>query len=411
MTEFRLPDVGEGLEQAEILEWLVAVGETVERDQPLVEILTDKSQTQLPSPVRGTVVALGAQVGDIVEVGSVLVTYEATDASNSAAAQPSEPSSPTDAPEQAPPTQPTTSTTGRAKASPAVRKRALAAGVDLATVEATGPGGRVTADDLDAHLAARSRPIAQRPAPSVVVRAPATPGQLGQAEPGVVPLRGIRRVTALAMERSWQIPHIHGNDEFDATALLDARRALRDRHGDAAAALTPLAFFVAAVAEALRAFPAVNSSIDTEAETITVHAEVNIGIAVAAPQGLLVPVLAGADALSLLQIASEIVRLTSAARDGSISTSDLHGGTCTITNYGSLGGRSATPIIRSPEAAIVGFGSIRPRPIVVDGQVVARPTLPIAVGADHRLIDGDLMTAFQERIIANLSNPIVMVAI
>lgn len=411
MTDFRLPDVGEGLEQAEILEWLVAPGDIVARDQPLVEILTDKSQTQLPSPTSGTVASLGAEVGDIVEVGAVLVTYlgdptntslpvtESSEAEKSA--DDPTPASADDAVAIEPPRR-----ARRPKASPAVRRRALEAGVDLASVKATGPGGRITADDLNQHLSA---PAAKtQPARSSFAPAPAIQGGLGQAEPGVQPLRGIRRATALAMERSWQIPHIHGGDEFDATPLLEARKALKARFGETGPNLTPLAFFVAAVAESLRAFPAVNASIDTEAETITVHADVNIGIAVAAPQGLLVPVIANADRSSLFEIAAEIDRLTTEARAGSISNADLKNGTCTITNYGSLGGRSANPIIRAPEAAIVGFGSIRERPLAVDGQIVARPTLPISTGADHRLIDGDLMTAFQERIIANLTNPIVL---
>ncbi|MCP3936009.1 MAG: 2-oxo acid dehydrogenase subunit E2 [Actinomycetia bacterium] len=387
MSDFLLPDVGEGLEQAEIVEWLVAVGDTVKRDQPLVEILTDKSQTQLPSPIGGVVTALGGNVGDIIDVGALVVSYEGSVEA------------------EAPTTAITTpSTIRRPKASPAVRKRALRAGIALDAVPGTGPGGRITADDLDKHLTRPAKP--QLPVPAQ----PRVPSDLGHMAPGTHPLRGIRRVTAAAMERSWQIPHIHGHDEFDASPLLHARSDIKQRHPDLAARLTPLAFFVMAVAESLRTYPTVNASIDTDAQTVTVHPGINIGIAVAAPQGLIVPVIADADQRGLFDLAGEIARLSSLARDGAITTADMSDGTCTVTNYGSLGGRHATPIIRAPEAAIVGFGSIRERPIAVGGQVVARPTLPIAVGVDHRLIDGDLMTAFQERIIASLGNPAVMLA-
>ena len=170
----------------------------------------------------------------------------------------------------------------------------------------------------------------------------------------------------------------------------------------------PLAFLVTAVARALRRYPLMNASIDMETETIVVHERVNIGVAVATDQGLVVPVVTDADQRDLLDLASEVGRLSLAARDRSISAGELRGGTATVTNYGSLGGRLATPIIRAPEVAIVGFGSIRQRPLVVDGEVVARPTLPIATGADHRLIDGDVLTAFQEHVAALITDPVAL---
>ncbi len=412
MSSFRLPDVGEGLESAEIVEWLVTEGQEVERDQPLVEILTDKSQTQLPSPRTGVISKLGFAEGDMAEVGQVLVEFsDETEATQSEARAPASGGG------------------SRPKAAPVVRRRALEAGLDLATVTGTGPGGRITNADLDLALSpasaafpTTSAPAATAPAPTSELStalvssaqslqtAPAATGRIGWMETGTHPLRGIRRVTAQAMERSWTIPHIHGNDELDATELLQARKRMKERDPEGAAQLTPLAFFVLAVANGLRRFPLLNGSIDPEAGTITVHNDVNVGIAVASPEGLSVPVIRNADQRSLFNLAAEIARLSAAVRDRTVTTAEFQGGTATISNYGSLGGRFATPIIRAPEVAIVGFGSIKPRPFVVEGEILARPTLPLSIAVDHRLIDGDLMTAFQEYLIEQLSDPVSLLA-
>lgn len=421
--DFRLPDVGEGLDSAEIVEWLVREGEAVERDQPLVEILTDKSQTQLPSPRSGVIRRLAFAEGELAEVGQVIVEYEPTGrghptppAATDSASAPKETS-------LSPPPAPATTGRRRPKAAPAVRRRALEAGIDLGQVTGTGPGGRITAADLDAadvhpgdhfddHLDDTAAPPGPDRPPAGMTATTRPDTRLGQMSPGRHPLRGIRRVTARSMTEALTIPHIHGNDELDATALLAGRRRIKELHPGPAAALTPLAFFVMAVADGLRRFPLVNASItmDGEGGHIDVHEEVNIGIAVATDAGLVVPVIRDADRRSLFDLADEIRRLTRAARDRSIRADELRGGTCTITNFGSLGGRFATPMIRPPEAAIVGFGSIRERPIVVDGSVTARMTLPISVAVDHRLIDGDLMTAFQEHLIGLLADPVALLA-
>jgi len=274
--------------------------------------------------------------------------------------------------------------------------RALSSGVSVA------PEGTRAAQLESSTALVSSAPTVQT--------APVSTDRIGWMETGTHPLRGIRRVTAQAMERSWAIPHIHGNDELDATELLAARKRMKDRDPEGAAQLTPLAFFVLAVANGLRRFPLLNGSVDPEAGTITVHSEVNIGIAVASAEGLSVPVIRNADQRSLFNLAAEIARLSGAVRDRTVTTSDLQSGTATISNYGSLGGRFATPIIRAPEVVIVGFGSIKPRPFVVEGEILARPTLPISIAVDHRLIDGDLMTAFQEFVIAQLSDPVSLLA-
>ncbi len=257
-------------------------------------------------------------------------------------------------------------------------------GLDLATITGTGPGGRDHQADLDRDASATAD---FEPATGLHRRPPgpsSPPERIGWMAPGAHPLRGIRRVTAEKMTKSWRIPHIHTSDEADATELLAARKRIRALHPDAAEFLTPLSFFVMAVANALRRFPVLNASIDDT--TITIHEDVNIGIAVAATEGLSVPVIRRADERSLFDLADEIRLLSTRVRDRSVAIEDLRGGTATISNYGSMGGRYAAPLIRAPEVVIVGFGSIRPRPFVVGGQVLARPD---AAGFDRRRPSSD----------------------
>lgn len=434
-VEFRLPDIGEGLEEAEIVEWLVAEGERVERDQPVVEVLTDKSQAQLPAPTAGTVARLAFAPGDMAHVGDVLLEIDDGRAAQTAAAAaapapsaaPGPPASATSGPERdgngartgrtpaaAAATTPNRPT--RPKASPATRKRAVELGVDLATVDGTGPGGRILMTDVEEASSAPApldvpagAPPAEPPGPATVASV-ARPGPgLGQMDVGTHPLRGIRRVTAANMARAWsEIPHIWAHDDLDATELLAARARLRASGGDATGRLTPLAFFVKAVARALRAFPLVNASIDPDAGTITVHPDVHVGIAVASPRGLVVPVVRHADRRGLVGLAAEIARLTDTARAGALGPEEMRGGTCTITNYGSLGGRYGAPLIVPPQVAIVGFGAVAPRPWVVEDEVVVRPVLPVSLAVDHRLIDGDLSTAFHRHVMAGVADPTLL---
>ena len=249
-------------------------------------------------------------------------------------------------------------------------------------------------------------------------------GGLGWMEPGRHPLRGIRRVTAEAMARSWsEIPHLTTLDEIDATGLLAARRRL----ADAGIETTIGALLVAAVARGLRRYPLLNASLELPRPgaapgaagrgsgagaggVIVVHPDCNVGLAVATAEGLVVPVIRRADRRSLADLGAEVRRLTAAARNRTLDVAELRGGTFTISNYGALGGRYATPLIRPGEVGIMGFGAIRPRPIVVDGEVKARPTLPWSLSADHRLIDGDLATAFAEYVAGLLADPVALLA-
>ena len=394
-VEFALPDVGEGLEEGEVVAWLVAPGDSVARDQPLVEVQTDKALVELPAPVGGTVVSLAFQPGDIVKVGQVLLVIDDSSSSRMPAGSPPAPAGPVPtkaSPATSPPAAPPRPS-GRAKAAPAVRKLAVELGVDLNQVAGTGPGGRVLAADVQAA-------VHPTPAP-----APVEGQGLGYLAPGRHPLRGVRRVTADAMGTSWaEIPHITTMDEIDASGLLAARKRL----GQAGVDTTIGALLVAAVARGLRRFPLFNASLENR--DIVVHPDVNVGLAVATDDGLVVPVIRRADRRALPDLAGEVRRLTAAARNRTVEVAELRGGTFTISNYGALGGRFATPLIRPGEVGILGFGAIRERPLVVDGEVRARPTLPWSLSADHRLIDGDLATAFGEYTTGLLADPLALLA-
>ena len=405
---FHLPDIGEGLEEAEVVEWLVAPGDVVVRDQPLVEVLTDKASSELPSPVAGTILRLGASEGERIRVGALLI--EIDDGSVDGAAGALDPEMPPvdEGVATADPPTPDRPTTGRSKAAPATRRLAIESGVDLATVTGSGPGGRITTDNVRAAAADRTTTAAGvTPDPPAQTAPPIRP-DLGQMPVGRHPLRGIRGVVARNMAASWsEIPHIHTMDELDASLLVDFRNRMRSMDRPGAELVTQLSIAAVAAARALRRFPMVNGHVEGHpGEDIVIPESVNLGIAVATDSGLMVPVVADADRLDLFTMSSAIARVADRARQGDLSASDLSGATFTITNYGSLGGRFATPIIPPGQGAILGLGAVAERPIVVDGAVVARPTLPVVLGADHRLIDGDLAEAFRRSIVDDLSEPL-----
>lgn len=431
--DFRLADIGEGLEEAEIVGWRVQVGDVVSRDQPLIEVMTDKSNAELPAPVAGTVVELGGEVGDLISVGELIAVIDdglgagaeppvataaratvALDASVGEADQLAQPNRSASA-DQA-------NFTARPKASPSTRREAARRGIDLGDVVGTGPGGRILVSDLDAGAPPPDRPASPDETSPAAIGPDTTPSELpASPKPSTTappapragtrrPLRGIRRATAKNMTQSWsEIPHIHAFAHIDAQPLVSLRRSLRTAGNDQLALATPLAFFVAAVASALRAFPQANSSLDTESETIITHGDVNIGVAVAAPDGLVVPVLRGAQAIEFGDLSDRLNQLVVDARSGAVPSAAMAGGTATVTNFGSLGGAQATPLIRPPEAVILGFGSIASRPFVIDGDVVARETMHLVIGADHRLLDGDVTTQVLQHIEARLIEPLSLV--
>ena len=427
---FRLPDIGEGLEEAEIIAWLVAPGDTVERDQPLVEVLTDKANSELPSPVAGTVLRLGAVEGDRLRVGDVLIELDDGSADDADISTQTNQSSATvagaaDVPssvEKTGPSEPSAetttvvgSTTARVKAAPATRKLARQLDVDLARVSGSGPGGRITHEDVRAAAVPVSAPFrpgeelsATEDSPSSIGEPVTTDTTLGQMAPGRHPLRGIRGVVARNMAQSWSdIPHIHTLDEVDATLLMDLRARVRSMDRPGAQAVTPLTLAAAATARALRRYPMVNGCVEgNPADTIVVHSSVNLGIAAATSRGLVVPVIRDADLLDLFALATAISEVADQARAGKLTAADLTGGTFTITNYGALGGRWALPIIPPGQAGILGLGTIADRPLAIDGRVEARPTLPLVLGVDHRLVDGDLAEAFKRSLMDDLAEPL-----
>ena len=448
---FALPDVGEGLHEAEIVRWLVAAGDVVRRDQPLVEILTDKAQVELPSPAAGVIRAVSVAEGDIVAVGAVIVEIDEIDeideiektTTQSASISALRGSRSVDSQVGGAPaalseridteSTPRTVLNGmvtegdgvrRPKASPSTRRLAAGLGVDLGSITGTGPGGRILATDVENSAAGAAPPRridvdstqwSDAPPPAVVGESGFKAGAgLGQHPFGTHPLRGIRRLTAASMTQSWsKIPHITGMDEVDATALLDARHRLRERlRADGAEAtanaLTPLVLLAAIVSRALRRYPLINAGVSDDGTSVTVYDHVNLGLAVATTGGLIVPVITDADRRNLSELATDIQRLATAARSRTISAGELRGATFTITNYGALGGRFASPLVLPGQAGIMGFGAIRERPIAIDGAVLARPTLPVVFSADHRVIDGDLSVAFQESVLGAVRDPLTL---
>lgn len=376
---YLLPDLGEGMTEAELVRWRVAVGDHVTRDQIVVHVQTDKAEVELPVPASGTVVRLGAEVGDLVPVGAPLLEL-LPDEGTVLGGTPVRGSSTTDL------AWPTRVMSGsatqeggagpRARAAPPVRKLARELGVDLDALTGRGPGGRVTADDVRA--AARSTTDRREP------------------------LRGVRRTMARNLATAWrEVPHISLFDEVDARPLFAAHASLRER--DERATLT--AWFVRAAVVALEAHPILNASLDVDRDEVIFHDAVHMGIAVASDDGLVVPVVHDAHAYDIDALAGEIVRVTAAGRGGHLEPALVRGATFTVTNFGTEGGRFATPIIRPPQVAILGFGAVRVRPTVDGEAVIAAPTLPVSLSADHRVVDGRDATSFVERVLAALRDP------
>jgi pyruvate dehydrogenase E2 component (dihydrolipoamide acetyltransferase)/2-oxoisovalerate dehydrogenase E2 component (dihydrolipoyl transacylase) len=415
--DFALPEIGEGVYEAELVSWLVKPGDTVKRGQGLAEVMTDKATMEIPSPFAGAVTELRARPGQTVKVGEILLSY--SPAGRPAAASPvpnNLGASATDSGARhlaaAPPAlaraaQPH-SVNGPArheaggrlplKAAPSVRQLARKLGIDLAAVRGTGPEGRILVEDLTPHLAAT-------PATRTPPEAEAKPDY---GRPGTrVKLQGLRRRIAEHMTRARRsVPDYTYVDESEVSELVRLRDGLREVYARAGIKLTYLAFFVKAAVAALKEIPIVNSSLDEESGEIVLHDRYHIGIAVATIGGLIVPVLRDADRMDLGAIAREIERLSSAARAGRIRLEDLRGGTFTVTSVGNIGGLFSTPILNHPEAAILGVGKIVKRPVFDDaGQVRPADLIYLSLTFDHRVIDGAVGAAFGNSLIRQLRNP------
>jgi 2-oxoisovalerate dehydrogenase E2 component (dihydrolipoyl transacylase) len=435
----RVPDLGEGIAEVELVAWHVRPGETIAEDQGLADVMTDKASVEIPSPVAGKVLALGGEVGQMLAVGSELIRIDteaasaasppvadrASDAATTqredvrqhpadgAAAAPTAlppAGSPTASPTAAsptvspPPALPTAAarvpTRPRAIASPAVRARAWELGVDLAEVPPSGTGGRVTQADLDAHAALTARTGARAAMP--MRPSPQPSGDATEA----IRVVGLRRRIAQKMQESKRrIPHFTYVEELDVTEVESLRAHLNERAGSARAHLTLLPFLVRAMVLAVRDFPMVNARFDDEAGVVTRHRAVHVGIATQTPAGLVVPVLRDAQAHDLWSAAAEIARLADTARSGKAVRDELSGSTITITSLGKLGGIASTPVINHPEVAIVGVNRVALRPAVRDGRVVARQLMNLSSSFDHRVVDGADAAAFVRRVRELIEHP------
>ena len=403
----KLPDVGEGVAQAEIVEWHVAAGDRVEEDQILTAVMTDKATVEIPSPVAGTVLARGGEIGAILAVGAMLVTI---DTENGVGA-----SAPAEMPSQAEPPAPSASgspisrapqrdTTvapaapppdemreGRPLASPSVRARARELGIDLRRLRGSGPAGRITHDDLTATTNQPPQALRRRSAKEEIK------------------LTGLRRVTAGKMaESTRRIAHFSYVEEVDVTALEELRTYLNDRRADSKPKLTILPFIVRALVRALEDFPEMNALYDDDNDVVTRHAAVDAGIAVQTPAGLMVPVLRHAEEHGLWTCAGEIRRLAEAARNGTATREELSGSTITITSLGDLGGIVTTPVINRPEVAILGVNRIAVRPVWQGEHFVPRKMMNLSSSFDHRVIDGHNAALFIRRIKELLETPAAM---
>ena len=384
---FKLPDLGEGTVEAEIGEWHVKVGDTVSEDQVIVDMMTDKAAVEIPSPVSGRILALNGEAGDMVPVGSELIVFEteagvapASDALAEAAtpAPVAESAAAVTRPEQHPVARPAGE---KALASPAIRRRAREAGVDLATVPGSGVKGRISRADIEAFLDGNVQPPTSKSS-ATTARQPAT----GIEEIKVI---GVRRVIAKRMTETMRnIPHFSYVEEVDVTELEALRKHLNAREGKDKPGLTYLPFLALALARVLKNFPQCNALYDEERGVIIRHQAVHVGVATQTPDGLKVPVVRHMEALSLWQAADEIRRVSEAARDGKASKAELGGSTITITSLGRLGGIASTPIINAPELGIIGVNKAVERPVVFNGAISIRRIMNLSTSFDHRFVDG-----------------------
>lgn len=419
MYEFKLPDVGEGIHEAEVLKWLVKAGDEVAQDQPILEIQTDKAIVEIPSPVAGTVAEIRAEAGTMANVGDTLIIFETGEAAKKTEPKVEAITSPNG--QQAPAAESSMGIVGpgrRVLAAPYVRKLALEMGIELAEVPGSGPAGRVLPEDVKqfaeqkkkAKIApepevARPAPVAQPEEPTGGAERPAPTWPSSQEITDEEPLQGLRRRIAERMEVAWQVPHVTSFDDVDATNLVALRRHLQPEVERRGGRLTYLPFIVKATVQALKENPYLNASLDMANQKIKLHRYYHIGVATAVPEGLLVPVVRHADQMSLHQIAAELTRLSELAQQRKLDLQELSGSTFTITNFGSYGGYQGTPIINPPEVAILGVGRIEEKPVASEGQVAVRPMLPIVLSYDHRLIDGVAGGRFLRRLKALLADP------
>jgi 2-oxoisovalerate dehydrogenase E2 component (dihydrolipoyl transacylase) len=422
---FKLPDIGEGIAEAEIVAWHVKVGDRIEEDQPIADMMTDKATVEMESPVAGVVTAVAGEAGDVIAIGSMLVEIETegeaaaeaaptvakADPAPEPAPEPQTPATPlvsseVETPSSSAPTeQPVDFARGerdkaegmdKITASPAVRARAKSLGVDLSAVKAAG--GHVRHADLDAYLSYGAGQGYRAPGASV------------KRADEAVKVIGMRRRIAENMAASKRhIPHFSYVEEFDVTELEDMRGDLNANRG-ARPKLTMLPFLIVAICKTIPAFPMINARYDDEAGVVTRHGSVHLGMATQTDAGLMVPVLRDAQDMNVWQLAQEITRLANAARDGTAKSEELSGSTLTITSLGPLGGIATTPVINRPEVAIIGPNKIVERPAFVGDAIEARKLMNLSISCDHRVVDGWDAASFVQALKKLIETPVLLFA-
>ena len=420
-SEITLPELGENIESGDVVKVLVSVGDTIARDQAIVELETDKATLEVPSMLEGTVSSIAVSVGDTIQVGQTILTVDA--GAGDVEPEPAAPAAQAPAPVSAPPVQrvaaapapaaaPATrpraaESTGRlAPAAPSVRRLARELGVDIAGVRGSGSGGRISIDDIKAHvkaivtggLAARGERVIE-PLPDFALWGPIERQKMSPT----------RRTTARRLARAWtEIPHVTQHDRADVTELEKLRKQYAPRVEAAGAKLTVTAIVIKAVASVLDEYPQFNSSVDVAAGEIILKRYIHIGVAVDTDRGLLVPVIRDVDRKSLTELSIELATFAGRARDRKLTLEEMQGGTFTITNLGGIGGTSFTPIVNHPEVAILGMSRSAQQPILVDGQFRPRRMLPLSLSYDHRAIDGADAARFLRRVVEALEEPFTM---
>jgi pyruvate dehydrogenase E2 component (dihydrolipoamide acetyltransferase) len=394
--EFKLPDIGEGVAEGEVLKWMVKVGDKITEDQPLVEVMTDKVNVQIPAPRSGVVTKIMFKEGDVAKVGQTIVVINTEGVTAPSSAPPTSQRQAQPATQMAP-ASPQQQEGAGVLASPATRRLARELGVDIGSVKGTGPQGRVIDDDV--------RRASQDGTPRAVgAQAQALiAGQPDREE--LVPLRGIRKTIADRLLRSVQttaqVTHV---DEADATELVLLREELKPTAERKGVKLTYLPLLIKALIPALKEFPYANSAMDEQGGNIILKKYYNIGIATDTEQGLVVPVVKDADSKDVFALAAEIERLSAKARSGQLTLEEVRGSTFTVTNVGAIGGLFATPIVNIPEAAILGTHKITKRPVVRDGKIEASDTMFLSLTFDHRIFDGAYAARFTSRLIDTIQD-------
>ncbi len=410
----KVPDIGEGIAEVEVVEWYVQPGDTIKADQTVADLMTDKATVEVPSPISGRVVSLGGKAGDKLAVGAELIRLETDGAGTAAAAAPdagaasAPPATAAGKPAAVPPTPvakgaasavvetATPTSIDKPLASPSVRRHARELQIDLPRVRGSGPGGRIGHDDLVRHAeGAGAKPE----------RAPRYAERNDQHDVAVI---GLRRQIALRMRESLRIPHFTYVEEIDVTELEALRAQLNDEHGKERGRLTVLPFLMRAIVLAMPSFPQMNARFDDEKGIVTRYGAVHIGVAAQTEAGLMVPVVRHAEARDLWSSAAEVTRLAEAARSGKATRDELSGSTITITSLGPLGGIVTTPVINTPEVAIVGVNRIVERPVIRSGAIVPRKMMNLSSSFDHRVVDGQQAAEFVQALRRYLECPALL---